>query len=299
MIITRLKGGLGNQMFQYATAKSLSLKKKTSLKLDTSFLNERPLKPNYTIRNYELGLFNINAEIANSDDIRKILNRKISFFDIIKIKFNRNSIANYKKPIIQEQGFQFDQNLFKSSENCLIVGYWQSEKYFDDIRPILLKDFSLKSEPDENNVKLLKNISTANSVSIHFRRGDYVSNPLTNQIHGVCNIEYYQKAIEFINHKVKDPVAFIFSDDIEWAKKNFKTNIPIIFVDKNTSNLSEDFRLMSACKHNIIANSSFSWWGAWLNGNPDKIVIAPEKWFADVEKNKETVDLVPEKWIRI
>ena len=138
-------------------------------------------------------------------------------------------------------------------------------------------------------------ISQTNSVSLHIRRGDYVSNQKTNQTHGTCDLDYYQRCITEIEKEVENPYFFVFSDEIEWVKENLKINHPAEYVDQNTGDKSyEDMRLMSQCKHNVIANSSFSWWGAWLNSYPDKIVFAPKRWFASDKHN--TKDLIPEGW---
>ncbi len=141
-------------------------------------------------------------------------------------------------------------------------------------------------------------IQSFKSVSLHIRRGDYVSNKVTNQVHGVCDLNYYSHAISYIAERISNTHLFVFSDDPEWAKGNLKTEIPTFFVDNNRADKDyEDLKLMRQCKHNIIANSSFSWWGAWLNQNAGKIVIAPKKWFND--KSINTKDLIPEKWIRL
>ena len=133
---------------------------------------------------------------------------------------------------------------------------------------------------------------------MHIRRGDYVSNPTTNKLHGTCSLEYYHNAVDIIAAKVSNPHFFIFSDDHEWARNNFKIDYPLTFVAHNNAGKNyEDMRLMSLCKHHIIANSSFSWWGAWLGSNPKKIVCAPRGWFKD--KSLNTNDIIPSDWSRI
>jgi hypothetical protein len=147
-------------------------------------------------------------------------------------------------------------------------------------------------------MKIAEQISRVNSVSLHVRRGDYVANLKVAAIHGLCSKEYYASAIKFISKKVERPHFFVFSDDINWVENNFKINYPCTYINQNFSNESyNDLRLMSLCQHNIIANSSFSWWGAWLNCNSEKIVIAPKKWFANSDKRCD--DLIPEKWVRL
>ncbi len=271
MIVVKLSGGLGNQMFQYATGLSLSLKNKTQLLLDLSYLLDKSLRENITHREYALNCFKIKARFLNKvDDLT----------------------------IIKQKNLLFNPVILNSSNNTYLDGYWQCEKYFINIRSRLLKEFKLKMKPDYNNKELLKIINHCNSVAIHIRRGDYVANPHTNQVHGLCSMDYYKKAIDYINKNVKNPIYYVFSDDPEWCRINLIFRNQYEVVDINTSNqASEDLKLMSSCKHFIIANSSFSWWGAWLSKNKNKIVIAPKRWFNKEEANIN--DIVPEKWIRI
>jgi len=279
MIITRLLGGIGNQMFQYAAGRRLAYIHKTRLRLDISEFSH------YKLREFSLDCFNINAEIVSINKISKL------WFKLFPFK-RRPAVYYFEKHT------QFDPHVLDLPDNTYLSGYWQSEKYFLDIEEIIKREFTPKNLPDKYNMYLLKNINKAESVSIHIRRGDYVSNPQTSAYHGLCSLEYYQKAIQIIRKMVKSPQVFIFSDDIAWAKKNLAIDSPIFYVEHNRGEKDyEDLRLMSACKHNIIANSSFSWWGAWLNKNKNKIVISPRKWFGDPSIN--TDDLIPPTWIRI
>jgi len=295
MIITKLQGGLGNQMFQYAIGKTLSEKNKTELKLDLSFYNKQP--KNTTLREYSLGCFNVKKNIATDKEIKKL--KKYEWKNSRR-HFLYNLIFADRLIYIEEKWFDFEENYLKIKNNAYLDGYWQSEKYFSaqggkNIEKIIQKKFTLKK--DLNNIAkgTSEKIINSNSVSIHIRRGDYANNPDTKSYHGLCPIGYYEKAIKKITNKIKNPTFYIFSDDIEWVKKNLKTNFPMIFVEGNKD--YEDLILMSYCKHNIIANSSFSWWGAWLNKNPNKIVIAPKKWF--VNETKNTNNLIPKPWIQL
>ena len=207
---------------------------------------------------------------------------------IYKIQFN----------VIREPHFHFYSIVLKAKDNVYIEGYWQSEKYFKDIEAVIRREFTVKNELQGKNKEVAQQILDTLSVAIHIRRGDYISNPLTAKLHNTCSLEYYQQAINIFVGKVKDPHFFIFSDDPAWLQKNMVLQYPITHVNHNKADKDcEDLRLMSMCKHNIIANSSFSWWGAWLNNNPDKIVVAPKKWFNDDSYN--TKDLLPESWIKI
>lgn len=288
MIITQLNGGLGNQMFQYAVARNLAIKHNTSVLIDRSLLNQG----NYlkTYRRYYLDEFNISAEFANSRITKTIARQKSIIWKTL------NWISKPKIKLIYEKGFGYNPIFTEGDDNLCLCGYWQSEKYFAEIRNVLLEEFTLKHTIDSLSKELSVKISEKNSVSVHFRRGDYISNPITNKVHGICGDDYYSKAMHMIESKIQDPEFFIFSDDIDWCKANIKTDCSIDFVEHNKEeDAIKDLWLMSLCKHNIIANSSFSWWGAWLNRNPNKIVIAPRKWFNN--GNIETKDLYPVSWV--
>lgn len=289
MIIAVLKGGLGNQMFQYAMARRASYVNRADLKLDISaFSGEDILTP----RKYYLDEFNVveNFSSKYESDIIK----KRGFINLLhKLK------PYYKRFNIKEKYFYFDPKILLISDNVCLDGYWQSEKYFKDIEEIIRREFTLKKIPSREFKKICDYICSKESVSLHIRRGDYVFNKTTNKFHGVCPLNYYYKAIELMNQKVKNSVYFIFSDDIEWAKNNLKLKVPHHFVSDRNGKIKdyEEIILISRCKSHIIANSTFSWWGAWLNNKPNKIVIAPKKWFNDISIN--TSDLIPRLWIRI
>ena len=184
------------------------------------------------------------------------------------------------------------------STSCdYMSGYWQSENYFESNRSILINDFSFRIPLNARNADALRLISSSNSVSIHIRRGDYLHNANAKATHGLCSLEYYHKAIRLIKATIGKPRFFIFSDDMLWVKAHLEPEEDCIFVDWNFGVDSyNDMRLMSLCKHNIIANSSFSWWGAWLNRNPDKVIIAPKRWFAGKINDS---NIIPSSWIRI
>src|SRR3989344_317166 len=285
MIIIKLNGGLGNQMFQYSLGRKLSLKNNDALKLDLSdFTKDNP-------RSYGLGHFNIIENFASDEDINKI--KKSGVWKLIdKLK------PYYKRSVIKYKGYDFDPNILKLSGNFYLDGYWQSEKYFQDIENIIRKEVAIKNPIENKYADLISQIKNTNSVSIHIRRGDYITNKKFSKVYNLLDEKYYQKAVRFIAEKINDPYFFIFSDDINWVKQNLNIPYPKIFVSgENEIKNYEELILMSFCKHNIIANSSFSWWGAWLNKNADKIVISPDKWFND--KIGNTKDLIPENWIEL
>ena len=190
---------------------------------------------------------------------------------------------------------EYSKNKLKKFDNIYLSGYWQGEKYLENTNYNINNYFKFNCA--NKLTKISEKIKNTNSVSIHFRRGDYVNNIKTNTFHGLCGFNYYNNGIKFISKNISNPIYFVFSDDINWVKQNFKLNYPTIYIEDNKD--YEDMYLMSLCRHNIIANSTFSWWGAWLNKNPDKIVIAPQKWFADKVKNKNTNKIIPKEWIRI
>ena len=160
-----------------------------------------------------------------------------------------------------------------------VSGYFQVGSYYEQIRPFLQKQLYPREKPNRKNEEIIQKISSTNSVSLHVRRGDYLG---LKNLHGICDLNYYQKAVNFIERHVENPFFFLFSDDPNWVKENLKLNHPYFIVDINKNEKSPwDMWLMSLCKHNIIANSSFSWWGAFLNQNEKNITIAPKVWFAD------------------
>ena len=291
MIIIEIKGGLGNQMFQYALGKHLSLKRGVELKFDLRYLQEKQRETEHVKRDFELNKFNIKTGIATEVDLKIVEGRK-NKFDFL--------LPYYKRTIVKEKTKKFDKKIFLTSDNSLLKGYWQSEKYFQDIESILRKDFIFCKEYDEDYfLQMKKKIETTNSVSLHFRRGDYINDPIANKYHGVCSLEYYLKSIQTIASKIECPEFFVFSDEIQWVKNNLKTDLPIHFIENSCEESHSDFRLMSICKHNIIANSSYSWWAAWLNANRKKIVIVPQKWFATPRLQSKTNDLIPNEWIKM
>jgi len=292
MILIQLNGGLGNQMFQYAIGRCLAHSLNTELKLDTS-----QFQPD-NLRNYALSVFRIVENFATPIDltrVRRPLAWSIKYpVDLLRSMIQPNAPILY----IKESKFHFDPEILALPDNLYLEGYWQSEKYFKVIEKIIRNDFTFSVEPDYLNKQMADQIRICESVSIHVRRGDFVTNPTTNAYHGTCSVDYYKKAIQIIKNRVHQPQFFIFTDDPIWVREHLDTGYPTVFVDFNGPEKDyEDLRLMSLCQHHIIANSSFSWWGAWLCQNTEKIVIAPIKWFNKPDIN--TQDLIPDTWIRL
>ncbi|HXE95465.1 MAG TPA: alpha-1,2-fucosyltransferase [Dongiaceae bacterium] len=289
MIIVKLIGGLGNQMFQYAAARSLSLRHGTELKLDLFFLEGEQV--GNTPRKFELDNFCITAEKASRWEVSSMSGRGSSRLATTCARLFQRA-AGYTD--YREKFFHFDPRVSTLPDNVYLEGYWQSERYFADIGDIIRKEFMVTPPLTGRNLELACEIQSVNSVSLHVRRGDYVTEEKT---HGVCDIEYYRKAEERVAQELGNPEFFVFSDDPEWVASNLKLRHPARYIRNNGGMPHEDLRLMSLCRHNIIANSSFSWWGAWLNDNPGKSVFAPREWFRD--KRYNTADILPESWIKL
>lgn len=290
MIITRLMGGLGNQMFQYAAGKSLAEAHQTTLKLDLSYLLDRSPRKDFTFRNYALTIFNIREEFATSQEVQRFH----SWSNQLLVKFALSNLH-----YVKERFFHFDSNILNLTSEVYLEGYWQSAKYFSSITSILQKEFTIKSTFPQKNQELEKKIRNTNAICVNVRRGDFVANLKTNQFHGVCETDYFNQGMEILAQKVNDSHIFIFSDDIEWCIHNLNFAYPTTYITKEMAGINDGYHmyLMSLCKHYIIANSSFAWWSVWLNTNLHKIVVAPKKWFNDTSIN--TNDLIPKDWYRI
>lgn len=274
MIVVRLIGGLGNQMFQYAAAKALALATRQTLRIDRNSFKD------YKVHQYGLHHFSIkDTEYSKLDKI------------VHRIKH-----LNVKKAVYNETDFRFNPDLHALKGNPLILnGYFQCEDYFIKYKKEIGEAFEISSPLKPITKDLLKKIQCENAVSIHIRRGDY----LQSEPHNTDKTDYYLKAIDVIKARVTDPVFYVFSDDMPWVKENFKIDAVLNYIDFNDPDTNfEDMQLMSSCKHNIIANSSFSWWSAWLNKNPEKIVTAPREWFTSTEE-MDYQDVVPNDWIKI
>lgn len=294
MIIVRLQGGMGNQMFQYALGRSLSIKNKVPLGLDLTFLLDRTPMPSYfTFRDYQLDCFNIQAKIVSKKDI-PFLYRKHNFGIFMRyIDYIRRRFISF--PGKEKIDLCFDKDILNLGPDIYLEGWWQSYKYFSANENIIRKDFTFNKNFPENISKLKSEIESKNSLCMHIRRGDYVG----NKVHEVVNLDYYIKGLKIIKNKVNIDSIYIYSDDIEWCRQNIRFDYPTIFVGPEYVGAKDEghLALMSACKHFIISNSSFSWWGAWLSDYKGKIVIAPKYWFSDKSINSD--DLIPSDWIRI
>ena len=292
MIITQVIGGLGNQMFQYAAGRAVSMKNHTPLYLDISGFKNYELHQGFELQR----VFTSSCEIASPADVRRVLGWQSP--PVIRRIISRKPLASFcKQHFVVEPHFQYWPGVNSVPKDCYLSGYWQSEKYFDNVESQIRADFTFKPPLKMLNAELASKIGQMNAVSLHVRRGDYANNPKTTAMHGLCPMDYYLSAIRYIAERVESPYFYIFSDDIDWVKDNLNINFPCEYIGHNHGAESyNDMRLMSLCKHHIIANSSFSWWGAWLNPNAEKIVVSPKRWFS-IEKN--ALDLIPQSWVRL
>lgn len=292
-IITYIQGGLGNQLFQYAAGRALSKRYGVPLHLDKSWFDSTP--KGSTPREFQLPLFRLPA----SAQIKS--NNKLPSGKLGRIL---QRINPFKPHTIREsKGFQFDPRTLMlqnhANKDIHLIGYWQSYKYINEIRSILQDEFQTKAPLSNRYVNYLEQINLTDSTMLHIRRGDYVHLPSANEYHKPLEIEYYLKGIDAV--LLKNPVAhfFVFSDDLQWAKAMLPATLNITYIE-NINELdaaAQELQLMTHCKNHIIANSSLSWWGAWLKKDTSGIVLAPNRWIRD--KTLNLSDLLPEEWIQL
>ena len=284
MIITAFKGGLGNQLFQYAAARKFAYAGQTELKLD--FRNYAKVMHELKIR-----CFNIEENVATEQECDRLTRKDVLYY-------LEKTLPYYKRRFVWERNWMFDQNLVGiKRKNMYVRGTFQSPKYFDGIETILRKELTPKESVDKKYRDIIDVINGTNSVSIHIRRGDMMAESTGRH---VVTPSYYTSAVEYIKQRVKDPRFFVFSDDIPWVKENLAFTEHMEFVSRPGIHDYEELLIMAKCKSNIIGDSTFSWWGAWLDTNLDKIVICPEKWLTDPEMNAAyTQNLLPESWVRL
>jgi len=295
MIIAALNGGLGNQMFQYAAARALAYKHHTSVVLDVIPLYSKlQFSSLATYRKYELDVFAFQAKTND------MLFKHRYLYPLAKAQFFLNRQLNrFRYNYYRETDFSYHHTLTEQPDNTYLDGHFQSELYFKSAEQLLRMDFEFKHPLTDKNAAWSEKIINTNAVSVHIRRGDYISLSKNLHKHGVTPQSYYEQAVQLIASKVPDPVFFIFTDDTEWVSANMDIPYTSFLVDNNRTAETSwiDMQLMSLCSHNIICNSTFSWWAAWLNRNPEKIVIAPVKWFNDSSLNSK--DIYPPEWIKL
>ena len=284
MIVVKLTGGLGNQMFQYAAGRALANRHQTQFLLDIRGFEKQSL------REFALDRLSIHANVASENDMRQWpdwFRKPAAWLQKIGISTKR-----YKQP-----SFEFDPRWNVLTDNTLLEGYFQSERYFLEIKSILKQELFPKSKLENTNYAIEQAMYVSESVMIHIRRGDYVSNAKTLKTHGLCSLSYYEKAIEHIKSKIKNPKFFVFSDDPDWTRTHLGLGDQATYIVGNADAPEIDLCLMTRCKHFIVANSSFSWWGAWLGGDEQSIRIAPRPLFD--KATFDEIDLIPNAWITL
>jgi len=293
MIISMLKGGMGNQMFQYAAAFALANKHQTPLKLDINYLLDKSKRYfRHTHREYALDVFNIKAEIASSREISRFTTPRIGNKYVYHLK--KRILKSYN--VFKESNLHSQDEFFNIPANAYLEGFWQNASYIQDIRDFLREEFSFKEPLPEFCTQILNKIKDSDSVCVVFRRGDYVNHPELD----ITKIGYYDAAVDFCQNKNEKLTYFIFSDDIPWCKDNFKRrDVKIEFVDQMYTGPKAQYylQLMMECKNYIIPNSTYPWWAAWLNNYQGRIVIAPKKWFKS--QIAEINPIVPNGWITL
>ena len=291
MIIVRLSGGLGNQLFQYATGRALAIRNQEQLVVDNRIFQSD------TFRRFCMPVFNADfvlaSELPAAEDMLPPPRKRWLQFLCWRITHGRSL------RFVRERTLLFDPKIPVIGSNVYLHGYWQSEQYFRDMGSVIRSDLTLRVSPSNENLRWLSEIAATTSVSVHVRRGDYVADAKASRVHGTCSLDYYERAAEQIAGRLKtSPTFYIFSDDPKWVQENLRLPFDVQYVNHNDdAHNYEDLRLMAACHHHIVANSSFSWWGAWLGCNPNRTVIAPRVWFNDPSRSDQS--LVPADWIRL
>ena len=292
MVVVNLTGGLGNQLFQYALGRYLATKQNAELVIDDSFYTDVPT--GVTPRHYELDKFATQLRIV-TDSERRYLKR----YTNRHLRYLQKYIAlpgRYK--YVREPLDMLMLEVRDISGDVLLDGYWQSEQYFAGIEDTIRHDLIPKFDLSDQDKDVMASMQNTTSVSLHVRRGDYVSNAHTNAWHGICGLDYYRDAMNVIESRVDSPHYFVFSDDMAWVKANLRIDQPVTYVSHNDETTAvNDLMLTASCQHHIIANSSFSWWGAWLNPSEDKLVVRPKVWLKQLPHMNDSV--CPQSWVAV
>jgi hypothetical protein len=295
MIVVRLSGGLGNQMFQYAAARRAALRNGTRVKVDLSFLDGR--RGAGTPRRYFLGNLGVDAEPATGREVARLYGHGRTLPGRAWIWLCRAAGVAPEPRVIEERGTAFEPALLSATDDVYLIGCWQSERYFEDIAPQLRREFAPSAPLSGKNREVADALGAVESVAVHVRRGDYISDPAARRFHGVCDPGYYARCVEYVAERVPAPHLFVFSDEPDWVRENLSFPFPTTVVDNNPPDAAhEDLRLMRLCRHQVIANSSLGWWAAWLNENPSRIVLAPRAWYADPSMPGPSM---PASWVRM
>jgi hypothetical protein len=289
MIAVRLMGGLGNQMFQYAVARRIALERSTELVLDLGWFGRQA--PQDTPRAYALDVFVADDHVRRvAIDLPVPVNRLQAGIALVRERLHRGP------RIVRQRGTGFDAQVLDAPDGALLVGYFQSERYFGPVADAIRTDFALRAALSPAAEQVAEKIAAAGaSISLHVRRGDYVTNPNAKQFHGTLGSDHYRRALGRIDRP--DAQVFVFSDDPDWCAAELELGQPTTVLPRDGRSAAEDMVLMSRCDHHVIANSSFSWWGAWLDPRPEATVVAPARWALDAEA--DFADVCPPRWLRV
>ena len=292
MIISHIIGGLGNQMFQHALGRAQSTAKNVPLRLDLRDFSDYALHNGYELNR----VFGISTPQASATELGGVLGLRAQT-GIRRLLMRRWLAGLRGRHLVIESQIAYWPDISAIPDECYLLGNWHSEKYFQAVESQVRSDFAFPLPLVGLNAEREQQIAGCTAISVHVRRGDFAADPATLAVHGLCSLDYYRKAIAHITSRVINPQFFMFSNDMAWVRDNLHIDHPCHYIDHNTGLDSHiDMLLMSRCRHHIIANSSFSWWGAWLNPSREKIVVAPERWFA---ANWDSSDIIPPAWARL
>jgi len=292
MVITRLKGGMGNQLFQYALGRQLAAQLNTELKLDVSNLLYRNKGADFVYRDYDLGVFNVEGDFLTRPELlRPIMNLRIG-----PLSRRVKGFLTRKYPVVEEAHFHYDPSILsEASAGKIYEGWFQSPRYFAGVEAEIRRTFTFSRPLLPESAELHARIIGSNAICLNVRRTDF----LTTDVLNATNRDYFLRAAAYLAERVDHPHFFVFSDDVEWCRENITLGHPTEFVGHEHKGwkFGNYLRLMHACRHFIIPNSTFAWWAAWLNTGADKLVVAPKHWFTDPAI--DTTDLVPDNWVRL
>jgi hypothetical protein len=299
MVTVFLRGGLGNQMFQYAAGLSVARKNNTKLVLDATYLNDRFPRKNFTYRTYDMDVFTMEPEFTRLSKVSGTVPVPGLWLGLDLAMMKAGSALGAHVVVTEKEGdapavklAELDKN---KGKDIVLYGRWQSEGYFKDVEAEIRGLFRFRHEFDVEAARLAQEITNSNSVALCVRRGDYVAFASAKKMMGDTNTDYYAAATNYIKEHIKDPRYVVFSDDLEWCKQTLGLPPETLYIGKMGPKWSFHLRLMSLCKYSIIANSTFYWWGAWLNESPGKVIIAPKRWYATVPSQE--VDIIPDGWV--
>jgi len=295
VVISNLIGGLGNQMFQHACGRALAHRLGRPLKVSLDMFAGYRLHQGFELQR----VFGVTTEPVDAASLRPVLGWRAHPLARRLLEKLPAPVAALAGATVERPGEDLSALAARAPvSHCYLQGYWQSERYFAAQAALVRDDFRFREPARDENARIAASMAEGTAVSIHVRRGDYVSNAKNASIYAACDLGYYERAIAHVLARAPDARLYVFSDDPSWVREALLPRHPAMtLVSHNRGRDSyNDMRLMSMCRHHVIANSSFSWWGAWLNPDPAKIVVAPQGWYAD---GRDDSGLVPEAWVRL